>query len=82
MPTVEIDFRMTRLDDEIPTKKKKPLERYQHIGRREAPILHSVEHSHKNRHKFLTNWFVGNFLQSTYKIDMCPLACEKHILFK
>jgi hypothetical protein len=30
--------------------------------------------------KFPTNRFVGNFLQSTYKIDMCLLACEKHML--
>jgi hypothetical protein len=34
------------------------------------------------RQKFHTNRFVGNFLQSTYKIDMCHLACEKHMLFK
>jgi len=33
-------------------------------------------------HKFPTNRFVGNFLQSTYKIDVCHLACEKHMLFK
>jgi hypothetical protein len=32
--------------------------------------------------KFLQNRFVGNFLQLTYKIDMCPLACKKYMLFK
>jgi hypothetical protein len=31
------------------------------------------------RQKFLTNRFVGNFIQLTYKINMCPMACEKHI---
>jgi hypothetical protein len=36
----------------------------------------------KNRQKIFTNWFVRNFLQPTYKIDMCPLTCEKHMLFK
>jgi hypothetical protein len=33
-------------------------------------------------HKFPTNRYVGSFLQLTYKIDMCLLACEKHMLFK
>jgi hypothetical protein len=32
--------------------------------------------------KKFTNRFVENFLQPTYKIDICPLACEKHMLFK
>jgi hypothetical protein len=31
--------------------------------------------------KFHTNWFVENFIQPTYKIDMCLLTCEKHMLF-
>jgi len=31
--------------------------------------------------KFLINWFVENFIQPTYKIDMCPLACENHMFF-
>jgi len=31
--------------------------------------------------KFSTNRFVRNFIQPTYKIDMCPLTCEKHMLF-
>jgi hypothetical protein len=26
-----------------------------------------------NGQKFLTNWFVGNFLKPTYKNDICPL---------
>jgi hypothetical protein len=30
--------------------------------------------------KFPTNRFVENFIQPTYKIDMCPLACEKYVL--
>jgi hypothetical protein len=33
-------------------------------------------------HKFSRNWFVGKFLQSTSKIDICPLKYEKHMLFK
>jgi len=35
----------------------------------------------KKGQKFSTNRFVGNFIQLIYKIDMCPLACEKHMLF-
>jgi hypothetical protein len=31
--------------------------------------------------KFLTNWFVRDFIQHTYKIDMCPFTYEKHMLF-
>jgi hypothetical protein len=30
-----------------------------------------------NVHKFLTNRFVGNFIQLTYKTDMCPLNIWK-----
>jgi hypothetical protein len=29
--------------------------------------------------KFPTNQFVGNFLRLTYNINMCLLACEKHM---
>jgi hypothetical protein len=32
-----------------------------------------------NGQKFLT--IIGNFMQPTYKIGMCPLACENHMLF-
>jgi hypothetical protein len=35
----------------------------------------------KKGQKFSTNRFVGNFIQLIYKIDMCPLACEKYMLF-
>jgi hypothetical protein len=30
---------------------------------------------------FFTNRFVGNFLQITYKSDICPLIYENHIFF-
>jgi hypothetical protein len=36
----------------------------------------------KKGQKFSINRFVGNFIQPTNKIDMCPLACEKYMLFK
>jgi hypothetical protein len=34
-----------------------------------------------NRQKISTNRFIEDCIQPTYKIDMCLLSCEKHMLF-
>jgi hypothetical protein len=47
----------------------------------DSKSINFAMHASLDRHKFSTNRFVRNFLQLTYKIDMCPLAFEKHMLF-
>jgi hypothetical protein len=43
--------------------------------------LKSQAQTNPKGQKFPTNQFVENFIQSIYKIDMCPLAYENHIFF-
>jgi hypothetical protein len=37
--------------------------------------------SSKKGQKFSTNRFVGNFLQLTYKSDMCALSIREYIIY-
>jgi len=42
--------------------------------------VYSAPFNIKIGQKFPTNRFIGNFIQPTYKIDMCPFTCEKHVV--